>query len=171
VLSVLGMSESRKLRCYQYVNRPYETVRQLLHRHPVQVFHHATMSAAARANAIAASLHAGIAGFEVGVDVRISVHRIRDEQGVAGMSPVTRISLAWEAVRATALFPVMNAELSFWPLTATETQLELEGAYQPPLGVVGNAIDAAIGHRIAEATVHRFLDEVVEQLRRELPAG
>ena len=62
----------------------------------------------------------------------------------------------------------MKAELSFWPLTATETQLELTGAYEPPLGALGKAVDAAIGHRIAEATVHRFLDDLVEQLRREL---
>lgn len=63
----------------------------------------------------------------------------------------------------------MTAELSLWPLTSTETQLEILGAYRPPLGIVGNALDAAVGHRLAEATVHRFLDDVVEQLRRELP--
>jgi hypothetical protein len=63
----------------------------------------------------------------------------------------------------------MQAELSFWPLTSTETQLELEGAYEPPLGLVGGAIDAAVGHRLAEAVVHRFLNDVVEQLRRDIP--
>lgn len=165
------MSEPRKLRCYQYVNRPYEDVRRLLHRRPMDVFQRATTSAVDRANALAASLHAGIAGFDVGVAVSIHVHGIRDEEGVAGMSPVTRITLGWEALRAAALFPVMKAELSLWPLTSTETQLEIEGAYRPPLGAVGNAIDAAIGHRVADATVHRFLDEVVEQIRRELPAS
>jgi hypothetical protein len=64
----------------------------------------------------------------------------------------------------------MKAELSLWPLTSSETQLEIEGAYRPPLGVVGAAADAALGHRLAEATVHRFLDDVVEQVRRELQA-
>ena len=68
------------------------------------------------------------------------------------------------------VFPVMNAELLFWPLSSSETQLEIEGAYRPPLGIVGNALDAAIGHRVAEATVHRLLEDLVEQLRRELPA-
>jgi hypothetical protein len=169
VLRVAGMSE-RKLRCYQYVNRPYEGVRELLRQRALDVFQRATTSAAARASAIAASLHAGVGGIDIGVDVRIHIHAVRDEPGVAGLAPVTRIALGWEATRATALFPVMNAELSFWPLTATETQLEVEGAYRPPLGVVGSAIDAAIGHRIAEATVHRFLDDVVEQIRRDLPA-
>jgi hypothetical protein len=163
------MSEPRKLRCYQYVNRPFPAVRELLRSRPVDVFQHATTSAAARASALTASLHASVAGLDVGVDVRIHVNGVRDDEGVAGLAPVTRITLAWEAARATAFFPVMTAELSLWPLTSTETQLEILGAYRPPLGVVGNALDAAVGHRLAEATVHRFLDDVVEQLRREVP--
>jgi len=163
------MSEPRKLRCYQYVNRPYGAVRELFSQRAVEIFQRATTSAAARANAIGASLHAEIGGIDLGVDVRIHVHAIRDDQGVAGLSPLTRVTIAWEAVRAAALFPVMNAELSFWPLTSTETQLEIEGAYRPPLGIVGTALDAAVGHRVAEATVHRFLDDVVEQVRSELP--
>ena len=88
---------------------------------------------------------------------------------MAGLSPVTRVTLAWEAKRAAGFFPVMRADLSFFPLTSTETQLELEGSYRPPLGVVGSVADAALGHRVAEATVHRFLEDIVEQIRRELP--
>jgi hypothetical protein len=168
MLRVTAMSE-RRLRCYQYVNRSYDAVRELLRERALEVFQRATTSAAARANEFAASLHADVAGVDVGIDVRMHVHAVRDEPGVAGLSPVTRIALAWEAAHATALFPVMNAELSLWPLTATETQLEIEGAYRAPLGVVGSAIDAAVGGRVADATVHRFLDDVVAQIRRELP--
>jgi hypothetical protein len=29
--------------------------------------------------------------------------------------------------------------------------------------------DATIGHRIAEATVHRFVNDLIEELRREIP--
>ena len=65
----------------------------------------------------------------------------------------------------------MRAQLSAWPLTSTETQLELESAYTPPLGHAGKVFDAAIGHRVAEASVHRFLEDAVEQLRRELPGA
>jgi hypothetical protein len=158
-----------QVRIYQYVNRSYGAVRELLRLRPVELFQRATTSAAARANAVAASLHAGLGGLDVGVDVRIHVQGVRDEVGVAGMSPVTHVDLAWEALRTPGLFPVMKAQLSFWPLTSTESQLEIEGTYKPPLGVVGNVADAAVGHRIAEASVHRFLDDVVEQLRRELP--
>jgi hypothetical protein len=133
------------------------------------VFQRATESASARASEVGATLHARVGSVDVGVDVRIHVHAVNEDEGVAGMSPVLRVTLGWEANRAAALFPVMKAELSFWPLTATETQLELDGTYRPPLGIVGNAADAVLGHRIAEASVHRFLDDIVEQVRRELP--
>jgi len=163
------MSEPRTVHCYEYVNRPFDAVRELLRLHALDVFQKATKSAASRAGAVGASLHAQVGTLDVAVDVRLHVQNITDDTGVAGMSPVTRITLGWEAERATALFPVMKAVLSFWPLTSSETQMEIEGAYRPPLGAVGNVADAAIGHRVAEAAVHRFLDDVVEQIRRELP--
>jgi hypothetical protein len=163
------MSEPRKVRCYQYVNRPYAAVRQLLAERGPGVFQRATASASARAGEVGATLHAGVGAVEVAVDVRIQVRAVSEDEGVAGMSPVLRVELGWEASHAAALFPVMKADLSFWPLTATETQLEIEGTYRPPLGIVGNAADAVLGHRIAEASVHRFLDDIVEQIRRELP--
>jgi hypothetical protein len=36
------------------------------------------------------------------------------------------------------------------------------------MGVLGTAIDAVVGHRIAEASVHRFVRAVVERLRQDL---
>lgn len=165
------MSEHRKLRCYQYVNRPYEQVCALLRHQPLELLKRATSSAAARAGTLAANLHVTIGGFEVGVDVRPHLQRIREEQSVAGLSPVTVLEIGWEASRAPGLFPSMHLELSAWPLSPTETQLEIAGEYRPPFGVIGNAMDAAVGHRIAEATVHAFLEDVVEQMKRDLLAS
>jgi hypothetical protein len=161
------MSEPRKLRVYAYVNKPYAAVRQLLQSRASEVFPRATTSAVTRAGEVDAQLRVSAGGVDVGVDVRIHLGSLREEEGPKGMSPITRVPITWEAVRAAALFPSMTAELSAWPLTATETQIELEGAYRPPLGAVGNALDAAVGHRVAEAAVHRFLDDVVEQMRRD----
>jgi hypothetical protein len=62
----------------------------------------------------------------------------------------------------------MNAELWVYALTSTETQLDFKGQYEPPLGPLGTAIDAAIGHRIAEASVHRFVAEIARHLRSKL---
>jgi len=161
----------RTLRCYEYVERPYAAVRTLLHDRPLELFRQATTSAATRAEEIAGSLRIGVAGVELGVQVSIHVRSVRDEEGVAGMSPVTHVTIGWEAARAPSIFPLMSAELSAWPLTSSETQIEIEGEYTPPLGPLGTAIDAAIGHRIAEASVRRFLEDVVERIRNELPAN
>jgi hypothetical protein len=65
-------------------------------------------------------------------------------------------------------FPLMKADLSIYPITATETQLDFNGLYEPPLGPLGKAMNAMIGHRIAEASVHRFVTDVAEYLRRTL---
>jgi hypothetical protein len=164
------MSESRTLRCYQYVNRPYGLVRDLLRTRPLELLQRATTSAAARATSLAASLHVAVGGIEIGVDVRPHLQQVREDEGVAGLSPVTRLEIGWEASRTPALFPSMKLELSACPLSSSETQLEIVGEYVPPFGLVGNAIDATVGHRIAEASVHHLLDDVVEQIRRDLPA-
>jgi hypothetical protein len=65
----------------------------------------------------------------------------------------------------------MEAALSIYPLSPDETQLDLAGRYQPPLGTLGTALDATAGHRIAEATVLRLLRGVRSQIMSELDAG
>jgi hypothetical protein len=64
----------------------------------------------------------------------------------------------------------MEAELIVYPLSKEETQLELHGRYTPPLGAVGSALDSLIGHRVADASVHRFVTDVASLLRTELAA-
>jgi hypothetical protein len=161
------MSERKKVRCYGYVERPYEQVRLLLRRDPLELLQRATHAASARSRSVAVSLRVDVAGVQVGVEVRTHVSGVHDEQGVAGLSPVTVVELGWEAARAPGVFPLMSARLSAWPITSTETQLELDGDYEPPFGPIGSALNAALGHRVAEASVHRLLEDVIEQIRRE----
>lgn len=161
---------SRTLRCYQYVNRPYTSVRTLLHDRPLELLRRATTSAVARTRELASNLRIELDGVELAVAVSMHLRGVHDDEGLAGLSPVTHVTIGWEAARSPSLFPLMSADLSAWPLTSFETQIALEGDYTPPLGMLGIAIDAAVGHRIAEATVHRLLEDVVEQIRLELPA-
>jgi hypothetical protein len=165
------MSERTNLRCYGYVNRPFSEVRELLHRDPLELLQRATKAASTRARGLVATLRIELAGIELGVDVRPYVKGVSDEEGIAGLPPGTTVDLRWEADRARALFPLMSARLSASPLSSTETQLELEGQYQPPLGIAGSLLNAAVGHRIAEASVHRLFEDVLEQLRQEPTRG
>jgi len=53
-----------------------------------------------------------------------------------------------------------------YPLTASETQLDFAGTYEPPMGIVGAAIDALVLHRVvAEASVLHFVQDVAAFLR------
>jgi hypothetical protein len=157
------MSKPRTLRCYDYVPIPYATVREALRADTLAIFQGATQSAAARADELNASLRAGLGPFDVGVDAKIRIRGVTDEVSPLGdMS--TRIELAWTAARRAGLFPAMDAVLTVYPLSATETQLDLDGQYRPPMGAVGSALDALVGHRLAEAAVLRFLRDIAVYL-------
>jgi hypothetical protein len=101
--------------------------------------------------------------------------------GVAGISKLIRVqarelswtdhsggvALRWEAAGSGgSLFPVLDANLTLTPVLApgAGSVLTLTGVYRPPLGLVGQALDHAVLHRIAAATVRRFLVRVAAQL-------
>lgn len=159
---------SNQIRSYDYVNHPYEQVRDALTEDACKVFQAATKAAASRAHAIASQLRVNIAGIEVATDIAISVKHIEERARGAADGPAVCLQLEWEAAKSPRLFPFMRAELSVYPLTPTETQLDFSGVYEPPLGTLGSAMNAIIGHRIAEVSVHRFVTEVAEYLRTAL---
>jgi hypothetical protein len=161
------MSKGREIRCYDYVNHPYERVRDALRQDALTVFQSATKAAASRAQSIAAELHVDIGGIGIKTDIRISVKNVKEKLDAVS-TPATRLLLEWEAATMPRLFPLMKAELSIYPLTPTETQLDFLGLYEPPFGAVGKAMNAIVGHRIAEVSVHRFINEVAEYLRQAL---
>jgi hypothetical protein len=98
--------------------------------------------------------------------------------GVTGVSKLVRVqiselswtdrsaglALRWEATGAGGgLFPVLDADLKLAAL-GEGTVLTMAGAYRPPLGSLGEALDQAILHRVAAATVRSFLARVAAQI-------
>ena len=163
------MSTGRVIRCFDYVNHPYQQVRDKLSADALLVFQSATKAAASRAQSVASELRVDIGGIALEADIRITVKHIAETMRPGVMTaPSTCIELEWEAERMPRLFPLMKAELSIYPLTATETQLDFLGVYEPPLGFVGRAVDGIAGHRIADASVHRFVSDVAAYLRETL---
>ena len=166
------MAQPHELRCYDYVNHPYAAVRDALRGDLGGIFERATMGAAGRAQALAATLKIEVGALEIGTDVAIEVLSVEErEEGPGGRTPTTFIALRWKAARAPALFPSMDAKLIVYPLSRNETQLELHGLYSPPLGTVGSALNSLVGHRVADASVHRFVTDVASLLRSELGRG
>jgi len=147
-----------RLFCSDHVNQPYPRVRDAILANADGVFRDATAVAAAHT----ATLHLRVGGISIATKV-VGVHR-DDEND----RPATTLMLAWKAVHRTPLFPSITASLAIFALSPTVTQLELRGIYQPPVGKHGEAHDAAAGHRAAEASVARFLEEVAGWLRVEL---
>ena len=160
---------STSIRCFDYVNHPYDKVCETLTSHAKEVFHNATRSAETRAENVASGLHVKIAGVEFGKEILIDIKSLIDIERRNEKKSIIRLS--WHAAQAERLFPTMHAELFIYPITATETQLDFRGEYDPPIGFVGKAIDKMVGHRIAEASVHHFVMEVADYLRKNISSA
>ena len=159
---------SPEIRVYDYVNHPYVKVRGALVADAPGIFRAATRVAADRARSVAAELRVSVAGVDVSKEIVFTLGTIEDLASGPHGSPTTRIPVSWEAAKNPRFFPLMTSVLQIYPLTATETQLDFFGQYDPPLGAVGDAMDALVGHRIAEASVHRFITDVARYLREHL---
>jgi hypothetical protein len=162
------MDKGREIRCYDYVNHAYERVRDALKHDALAVFQSATKTAASRAQSVAAELYVDFGGVGVKTDIKIALKSLEEKPADALSLPTTRLLLEWEAATMPRLFPLMKGDLSVYPLTSTETQLDFRGVYEPPLGAVGKTMNAIVGHRIAEASVHRFVSDVAGYLRQAL---
>jgi hypothetical protein len=74
------------------------------------------------------------------------------------------LPMTWRATGVERLFPQLDADLEVAALGPARTQLSISARYRPPMGAVGRALDRALLHRVAEATVKDFLDRVAERL-------
>lgn len=69
------------------------------------------------------------------------------------------------------LFPVLDADFELSPTHDGETRVLLRGTYRPPLGSLGAALDRAVLHRAAEATVRRLITQAAEVATETPPEG
>jgi len=154
------MSKGKPIRVYDYVNKPYEDVREQLIWIGLEVFYKATKTAAAQAGSLKPELHVNFGEFRLGADISTKINSSKESETSIAKGRVTTIEIEWEAARMPRLFPMIKAELLVYPLTSTETQLQLEGYVEPPFGLLGNAVDDIAGHRIAQ--FGQLGDQVVE---------
>jgi hypothetical protein len=87
--------------------------------------------------------------------VQVRFRDLTERDGYAGLA------VRWEATGPGAgLFPALDANITLTPIDERTTTLGLSGSYRPPLGTLGTALDAAILHRVATATIRTFLNHV-----------
>lgn len=73
----------------------------------------------------------------------------------------TVMALRWEATGVGgALFPVLDANITLAADGEQITLIGLDGVYRPPGGALGAALDKAILHRIAAATIRALLAHI-----------
>ena len=62
------------------------------------------------------------------------------------------------------LFPALDADLELTALSEDATILRLAGAYRPPLGKAGAALDRAVLQRVAAARIRAFIRRVADAI-------
>jgi hypothetical protein len=139
------MTDQPRLRCYEYVNRSYEQVCAALRSDPNGIFRRATMLSVERANALGAQHNVQLGALDLATIMQIDVGPIEDAMSAPNGYPITVFPLSWHSKHHPGLFPHMRAKLLVYALSNKETQLELEGSYDPPLGMLGDAIERARG--------------------------
>ena len=86
------------------------------------------------------------------------------------LEPVPRedtmvLPLRWEATGAAGrLFPVLDADLVLTGDGDGRSTLALTGAYRPPLGGVGAALDRALLNRAAAATIRSLVSQIADSM-------
>jgi hypothetical protein len=70
------------------------------------------------------------------------------------------IPIRWRPATGGGLLPALDADIDVASLAPQSSQLSMSARYVPPLGRLGSAVDRALLHRVAEATVKDFLDRV-----------
>ena len=86
------------------------------------------------------------------------------------------LALRWEAIGPGGeLFPTLDADITLSPAGEHATTLTLAGVYRPPPGNLGGEVDQVVLRRVAEATIHTFVnriaDAIIAPARRLKPGG
>jgi hypothetical protein len=105
----------------------------------------------------------------VGVHVAgVPVHkRVKVELGEpVKTSTWTVIPLTWKATFPKMLFPVMTGKIELAPVDKDVTRLTVSGMYQPPLGKLGEQLDEALMHSVAEGTVKELAESIASRLEK-----
>ena len=63
------------------------------------------------------------------------------------------------------MFPQLDGNLELAPVDEDRSTLRLNGAYRPPLATVGARLDQLLLHHVADATIHRLLQDIAAAIK------
>jgi hypothetical protein len=94
---------------------------------------------------------------------------------VAAHRESVMLAVNWTAAGGPPLFPRMEGTLHADRYGSQSTRLTLNARYDPPMGALGNLIDRALMHRLAQSTMDDFVirlaASLTDELRRETEQG
>jgi hypothetical protein len=91
--------------------------------------------------------------------VRIQTRDLASTDGSVGLA------IRWEATGpGDGLFPALDADIRLVHAGEGACVLTMSGVYRPPLGALGHALDRAILHRVAAATIRDFIAQVAARI-------
>ena len=153
---------SRELHAYAYVDVPFDIASRLFAENAEAVLQHATDDVAEEAGKLSRTLRLNVGGFDVGKNVEVIVGEFEPAQLTRSAVPIR-----WRAEHGRLLFPTLEARLEVVAVSLDPplTQVEINGTYEPPGGVIGAGADRLLLHRLAEATVYRFVHDIAMELR------
>lgn len=98
-----------------------------------------------------------------GIDRRIELSRMVSVRfsPVEGGKSATRLTGIWWEPDKGGPYPQFSGTIGIAPNEQPDRcAIVLEGEYDPPFGIVGDAFDSIIGKHIARTTVRNLLDEI-----------
>jgi hypothetical protein len=98
-----------------------------------------------------------------GIGIRKKVDVEFGEPMVAGSWTVVPVS--WRARSVPELFPLMTGKIELAPVDSSNTRLTVCGMYRAPFGELGQYLDEALLHKVAEATVRDLAESIAERLK------
>jgi hypothetical protein len=82
-----------------------------------------------------------------------------------------RLVVPFEWRAGTRLLPAVDADVEIAPMGPSRTQVAVSARYTPPLGSLGEAVDRALLHRVAEATIRDLVQRIAASLERRASAA
>jgi hypothetical protein len=83
---------------------------------------------------------------------------------------VPHYAVTWES-ESGGPYPTFSGDLAIENSEDYDSfYLVLKGTYEPPLGAVGAAFDAVVGHRIAEASARNLLSTIADSVEADFSA-
>lgn len=78
------------------------------------------------------------------------------------------IPIRVESTTVPELFPSLDGEIELAAVGNELTQITLKGTYRPPLGAFGRVANRFLLHRLAEASIKHFLDDLAASIEDAL---